>query len=95
MLDRAPICESCGQSLPFFRIGVRLTPLKARIFDLIEQAGPAGIDGDDLFAIAFAGRNAARSTLKEHVWQINNVIEDIGYRIVGRGGVYRLTELPP
>ena len=36
-------CQRCGQRLPEIRLGVRLTPLKARIFDLIRRAGPDGI----------------------------------------------------
>ena len=31
-------CPSCGQALPEMRLGVRLTPLKARIFDAIAIA---------------------------------------------------------
>jgi len=82
------ICERCGRPL---RLGVALSPLKARLFDVIERAGPEGISGDDLFAIVFAERRASRmSGLKSHVWQINVAVAATGYRIDGRGGFFRL-----
>lgn len=84
------VCKHCGQPLPTIRLGVRLTPLKARIFDLIRRAGPDGIAGEDLFALTLAARRAQRSTLKAHVWQINDAIEGTGYRIHGRADRYRL-----
>ena len=50
-------CNYCGQPLPEVRLGVRLTPLKA------------------------------------HVYQINELIEDEGYRIANGGSVYRLVNV--
>lgn len=78
------VCECCGQPMPETRLGVRLTPLKARIFDAIKRAGYDGIDRNDLFALVFSNRPVKRSCLKSHVWQINDAIEDTGYRIEGR-----------
>ena len=91
-------CGCCGQSLPEVRLGVTLTPLKARIFDLIRRAGPDGIPGDDLFASAFVDRpkRVTRSCLKSHTQQINDYIMDSGYKIIpdrGRGGSYRLMKI--
>lgn len=74
------ICSHCGQPLPEKRLGVRLTPLKARIFDLVKRAGPAGIFSDDLLAMVFP-KGRKRGTLKSHIWQINELIADEGYRI--------------
>ena len=83
-----------------------MSPLKERILSLIRRSGAAGIDGDDLFAIAFddqlpryrgghkgQGETRARSALKANVYQINQQIKSAGYRIVGsrcRGGHYWL-----
>jgi hypothetical protein len=48
------ICERRGQPLVHVRHGVRLTALKARIFDAIERAGAIGIATRDLFDLVFA-----------------------------------------
>jgi hypothetical protein len=77
-------CPYCNQLLPDIRLGVRLTPLKARIFDLIQRGGRDGIDRVDLFDIVFGGTGQCRETLKAHIFQINEAIEDSGYKIVGR-----------
>jgi len=76
------------------RLGVPLTPLKARLFDAVSRAGPDGISGDDLFTIVFSERRASRmSGLKSHVWQINTAIALAGWRIDGRGGFFRLRRM--
>jgi hypothetical protein len=74
--------------LPEFRLGVRLPPLKARIFDLIMRGGEDGILANDLLNTAYVDQPASgRKNLSSHVFQINEAIEDTGYRIVGgRGG---------
>jgi len=95
-------CPRCNQVLPQMRVGVRLTELKARIFDLVRHSGRDGIAGDDLFALVYNGNVPAgkgirserdRKTLKSHIGQINELIED-GYRIVCSGrnptSTYRL-----
>lgn len=86
-------CPHCGQVLPEIRLGVRLSPLKARIFDLVQRGGRDGIDKRDLFDIVFADVSGAKlPTLKTHIYQINEVIGDEGYRIVGHS-VARLVKL--
>lgn len=85
-------CSYCGQPLPEIRLGVRLTPLKARIFDLIQRGGQDGIDRGDLFELVFGGAGQCRETLKAHIHQINELIEDSGYRIVGHS-VARLEKI--
>lgn len=76
------------------RLGVRLTALKARIFDLIMRGGEDGISGADLLDIV----GLQGTCLKSHIWQINELIEDQGYRIKGkpgRGNVWRLVKHAP
>jgi hypothetical protein len=71
------ICTYCGRPLPEMRLGVRLTPLKARIFDLIRRGGDDGIDRRDLFDIVFGdddSRKHSFHTLKAHIAQINELI---------------------
>jgi hypothetical protein len=96
-------CPHCHQPLPQIRLGVQLPALKLRIFDLVQRAGRDGIAGDDLFGLVYgdnvpAGkgirRERNRKTLKSHIGQINELIEDAGYRIVCAGrspdSAYRL-----
>src|SRR5262245_42446218 len=86
-------CHSCGQALPEMRLGTRMTPLKARLFDLIKRGGIDGISSEDLYSLLYPDGGASRETLKAHVWQINEMIADEGYRIDGRGSSYRLVDL--
>lgn len=82
-------CNSCGQPLPEIRLGVTLTPLKARIFDIVRRSGQGGIERDDLYRMIYPDAEAGRATLKSHIWQINDLLADEGYRITG-GTVARL-----
>jgi hypothetical protein len=49
--ERTSTCPHCGQPMATHLLGVRLGPLRARIFDAIQRAGSSGIDADDLFVI--------------------------------------------
>ena len=77
----ARLCPCCGQQLQEYRFGVRLTPGKARVFDLITRAGENGIATADLVAIT----GLSARCIKSHIWQINDVLADTGYRIRGMG----------
>jgi hypothetical protein len=73
-------CPHCGQPLPITRLGVRLTPLKARLFDVIARSGLAGMATEDVKAIMGMSTTCL-------------LIEDEGFRIRasrGRGAVIRL-----
>jgi hypothetical protein len=83
-------CDNCGQSLPETRLGIRLTPFKARLFDLVRRSGIDGIHSDNLYSLLYPDGGGSRHTLKAHIWQINELIADEGYRIEGRGSFYRL-----
>src|SRR5262245_7042895 len=86
-------CHYCGQALPELRLGVRLTALKARLFDLVQRSGIDGISSDDLCSLLYPDGGGSHQTLKAHVWQINEMIADEGYRIDGRGSFYRLINM--
>jgi hypothetical protein len=79
-------CPSCGQPMPILRLGVKLTPLKARLYDAVQFRGGDGILTDTVCTIF--GMNSR--TLKAHIHQINQIIAKKGYRIYGRGGYLRL-----
>ena len=83
-------CNYCGQTLPETRMGVRLTALKARIFDIVQRAGVDGISSSDLFDMVYTEGDTSLETLKAHIWQINDVIRDEGYAIRGTDRYYRL-----
>jgi hypothetical protein len=91
------LCPHCGQALPETRLGVRLTPLKASIFDLVKRAGPDGILSSELQARI---GTKTRASLKSHIWQINDAIGEVGYRIVNDrmrldgGSCYNLLRRP-
>ena len=77
-------CLTCGQPLPEIRLGARLTPFKATIFDAIKRSGPAGIASYDLLNLPDI-IGLSRASLKSHVWQINELIDNSGFHIYGRG----------
>jgi hypothetical protein len=83
-------CSRCGQVLPEVRFGVRLPPLKARLFDLVERAGAYGIATDNLYSALYPDASHRMSAVKVHVAQINTKLAGTGVRISGAGGHYRL-----
>jgi len=91
LADAAPDrrCPYCSQVLPEFRLGVRLTAGKARLYDLIVRAGELGIATADLTEITGLSARCIRS----HVWQINDELEGTGYRIRSRQWGYRLVNV--
>lgn len=84
-------CSECGQPLPPYRLGVRLTPLKAAIFDAVKRRGESGdrIHAKELLHLL--REKSSVQGIKSHVWQINELLEDTAWRIDGHGG-YRLVK---
>jgi hypothetical protein len=73
------------------RAGVKLSPLKARLFDAVKRSGGAGIEVQRLLAIVYDGhgtRPAHWESIKSHIYQINELLEDAGLRIVSSRGRY-------
>jgi hypothetical protein len=88
-------CAHCGQEIPERRLGIRLSPLKAKIFDLIQRAGKDGIEGLHLFYRYGRQSNTKYSVMKCHIYQINEKLVSTDYTIDvtrnGRNnGIYRL-----
>jgi hypothetical protein len=85
-------CHYCGQKLPEVRLGVKLSPLKARIVDFVMRAGDDGILVADLCAFMKLEHRCLRS----HVHQINEAIIDSGYRFYTRAKtVFLIYGAPP
>jgi len=69
--------------LPELRAGVRLSPLKAHIFDVIKRADSNGITIADINTICFDGR-ASAVNVRNHIHQINDALAGTDLEI--RGG---------
>jgi hypothetical protein len=68
--------------LPEKRFGVAMSSLKAHIVDLVQRGGDDGMPCDNVWRTVFRSRHGSRETMKAHVWQINQMIADEGYRII-------------
>lgn len=83
--------------MPQWRAGVRLSPLKARIFDAITRAGADGIRIEDINAICFDGLST-NVNVRTHIHQINDALAETDIQIYGGGntglvGFFRIRKL--
>ena len=78
------------------RYGVHLSPLKARMLDMIRDTtrGRGGITREALAWVFFGGvpKRDAENRVKSHVWQLNELLEETEYKIINRDGTYRLVK---
>jgi hypothetical protein len=82
-------CPQCHQPIAIERLGVRLTPLKAAIFDRIKRAGDLGVSSTELVGELYDNR-VTGNTIKAHVWQINQVLAETTHVIRSDGRVWFL-----
>ncbi len=89
----SPLCPHCRQPLINTRHGVRLSPIKARIFDAVERAGDAGVTRVALERLLY-DHTVSDKTVKAHVAQINDLLAHTDMRIrsdfAGRHRSYHL-----
>lgn len=79
-------CPQCHRPMPHLvREGVSMTPLKARIFDVIERSKDSGITIEYLNRICFDGRSSPVN-IRMHIHQINELLSETEVRIRGKGG---------
>ena len=79
----ARVCECCGQTLQDVREGVRLTPLKAKIFDIIKRQ--PGVTRKELcYEIYETVSDARVLTIAAHVNQIRDKFESTETLIFGK-----------
>ena len=80
-------CPHCHQSITTERCGIRLPLLKAGIFDVIKQAGDFGITTEELAHEIYRDRRRRPSkyTVKAHIWQINERLEETPWIIRSEG----------
>jgi hypothetical protein len=82
-------CPTCG-GVFLDRLGTRLTPMQARLFDLVQRGRE---DGIPTFALAGA-LGIKYKTLKAHVNQLNDRLVEGDYRIRAIAGNYCLVREP-
>ena len=83
-MSRLPThCPYCRQPIATARVGVRLSALKAGIFDQVKAAGDAGIATAELLNsdLYCDRRLVGPAAIKAHVWQINEMLDGTGWRI--------------
>lgn len=51
---KVPLCPCCGHPIVSDEIGVVLTPLQRRIFNLVKRAGVVGVSSKDVVAEIYA-----------------------------------------
>jgi hypothetical protein len=92
----AATCPHCGQRI-LMRHGVRLTPLLAEIFAVIENSGQCGVTSEALTARLYPGLPdaQARARVKANVWLLNNrfVETNIRVRLGGKLAPYRVVRI--
>ena len=92
-------CPHCGQVMPQMRMGVRMYPQTARVFDIIKAAGREGISGAALWERAYIGAKRPKySCIKGHVDHARASLAETDYEIrcdrQGKHkGVYRLVKV--
>jgi hypothetical protein len=76
-------CPQCHRPLGSARLGVILPQLKAEIFDHIKAAGDLGISSEDLIGgeLYRDRRQVQPSAIKAHIFQLNELLIDSGWRI--------------
>jgi hypothetical protein len=76
------ICKSCHQPVGHTRAGVRMSPLKAAIFDTIKGAGDEGITAWAVLSAVYDGRSPPNvNSIKSHIAQINDLLEETDFKI--------------
>jgi hypothetical protein len=88
-MARAPVARTCPHCCKAFRLGAIMPPLKAAIIDVIKAAGGVGISSQEL--LTAIERPAGPGAVKSHVFQINELLDGTGFRVVSIGQRWHLT----
>jgi len=71
----ARTCPLCHQHYAVERLGIRLTPLKARIVDYIKASGDLGASTEELRHELYSSKDVVGATVRVHIHQINDLLE--------------------
>lgn len=85
-------CPNCGQIVPTIRYGVRFSLRRGIIIDMV--INHPGIKGPEIATRL----GCTDATIKQHIWQINNCLEESESNRRIRGtivGGYRVIEVAP
>jgi hypothetical protein len=83
-------CPTCGQSLPQPKPrDLGLSPLRTRLFEIVQRAGDNGIATPDLVNLLYAehpdgGPDSAGQVVRTLICKINKRLKPRGYEIKGR-----------
>ena len=86
------LCERCGRAL---RNGLWMPPTKAAIFDKVAAAADVGVTTADLMQLpVFADRRVTAVSVKSHIWQLNEILQERHCRVISIDRRYVLVMLP-
>lgn len=98
---KVPLCKCCGHPIVADEIGVVLTPLQRRIFNIVKRAGTAGLTAHEIIIDLVYGSQPRGGPISRNV--ISVVCLQMNRRLVqfsvaikasrGRHGVYMLHRL--
>lgn len=76
------VCPCCGQRV-LIRLGVRLSPRLADIFDMIERSGLSGVASEVLIGVFYPDRpcEAARACLKSNISHLNVMLAETDFEV--------------
>lgn len=80
------VCPTCHQTLRCVRLGVPMPQLKSDIFDSIKASGDMGITARELMFIHYERKERSPVTLRAHISQINDLLEETDFVIRNDGG---------
>jgi DNA-binding response OmpR family regulator len=83
-----PVCPYCNAPLVTERLGIHMSPLKARLFDAVKHAGEEGVTAAELKRCWT--KRISSTTVRVHVSQINELLEVTDWHISSDGTGYRL-----
>lgn len=86
------VCPHCGQRM-LIRHGVRLPPLCADLFDMIEHSGDRGVMCEVLAWVFYSGKSKrdAENCVRVNINRLNNWLPDnVRVRTDGKLGPYKV-----
>jgi 2-polyprenyl-6-methoxyphenol hydroxylase-like FAD-dependent oxidoreductase len=78
------VCPHCHQHIGMERLGVPMSPLKARLFDRIKAAGVVGISARELTDDLYRDTKT-RNCVSQHIKQLNDLLEETDWVIACDG----------
>jgi hypothetical protein len=88
---KVPTCRCCGHPILSDEIGVVLTPLQRRIFNVVKRAGTAGISGgdimDEVYANVRGGGPDSTNIIAVVANHANKRLSQFNIKIQGKRGV--------